>query len=117
MCVLLILLSLVTYIADLQKWNLFILILLNVDSHFLLLNAKLKAGEKSVAYCLKYSAMCLEWKDKRDVRMLTSCMPDKDIIMKRQCKEKAVPFFIDTYNNGMVGVDCSDQMMSSYPLE
>ena len=49
--------------------------------------------------------------------MLTSCMPDKDIIMKRQCKEKAVPFFIDTYNNGMVGVDCSDQMMSSYPLE
>lgn len=23
------------------------------------LNAKLKAGEKSVAYCLKYSAMCL----------------------------------------------------------
>ena len=23
------------------------------------LNAKLKVGEKSVAYCLKYSAMCL----------------------------------------------------------
>ena len=49
--------------------------------------------------------------------MLTFYIPDKDIIMKRQGKEKAVPLVIDTYNNGMVGVDRSDQMMSSYPLE
>ena len=41
MCILLISLSLVTHIADLQKLNLFILILLNVDSHFSLLNVKL----------------------------------------------------------------------------
>ena len=40
MCVLLILLSLVTHIADLQKLTLFILISLNVSSHFLLLNVK-----------------------------------------------------------------------------
>lgn len=49
--------------------------------------------------------------------MLTFYIPDKDIIMKRQGKEKAVPLVIDTYINGMVGVDPSDQMMSSYPLE
>ena len=81
------------------------------------LNVKLKAGEKSVAYCLKYSAMCMWWKDKRDVRMLTSCMPDKDGIVKRRGKEKAVPLVINTYNNEMGGVDLSDQMMSSYPLK
>lgn len=78
-------------------------------------NSRLK--KKSVTYCLKHSAMCLKWKSKRDVRMLTFYIPDKDIIMKRQGKEKAVPLVIDTYNNGMVGVDRSDQMMSSYPLE
>lgn len=81
------------------------------------LNAKLKVGEKSVAYSLKYSAMCMQWKDKRDVRMLTSCIPDKDAIVKRRGKEKAMSLVIDTYNNVMSGVDLSDQMMSSYPLE
>ena len=66
---------------------------------------------------LKYSAMCMQWKDKRDVRMLTSCIPDKDAIVKRRGKEKAMSLVIDTYNNVMSGVDLSDQMMSSYPLE
>lgn len=41
MCILLISLSLVTHIADLQKLNLFIVISLNVDSRFSLLNVKL----------------------------------------------------------------------------
>ena len=41
------------------------------------LNTKLKVGEKSVAYCLKYSAMCIPWKDKRDVRMFTFVYPIK----------------------------------------
>ena len=66
---------------------------------------------------MKYSAMCMQWKDKCDVRMLTSCTPDKDVIVKWQGKEKAVPLVIDTYNNGMGGVDLSDQIMSSCPLE
>ena len=30
------------------------------------LNAKLKVGEKSGEYCLKYSANCIQWKNKRD---------------------------------------------------
>ena len=46
--------------------------------------------------------MCLKWKSKRDVRMLTFYIPDKDIIMKRQGKEKAVPLVIDTYNNVLI---------------
>lgn len=49
--------------------------------------------------------------------MLTSCIPDKDAIVKRRGKDKAVPLVIETYNNVMDGVDISDQMMSSYPLE
>ena len=49
--------------------------------------------------------------------MLTSCIPDKDVIVKRRGKEKAVPLVIDTYRNGMDSVNLSDQMMSSYPLE
>ena len=59
----------------------------------------------------------MQCKDKRHVRMLTSCIPDKDAIVKRRGKDKAVPLVIETYNNVMDGVDISDQMMSSYPLE
>ena len=78
---------------------------------------KLKVEEKSVAYCLKYSANCIQWKDKRDVRMLTSCIPDKDVTVKRRGKEKAVPLIINTCHNEISDVDLSGQMMSSYPLK
>lgn len=81
------------------------------------LNAKLEVGQKGAAFFLKYSAMCIQWKDKHDVRMLTICIPDKDVIVKWQGKVKTVPLVIDTYNNWMGDADISDQMMSSYPLE
>ena len=67
-----------------------------------------------MAYCLKYSAMCMQWKDKRDVRMLTSCVPDKDVIVKRrgnkkkQCHLSSIPTII-----GWVVLI----FQSSYPLE
>ena len=48
--------------------------------------------------------------------MLTSCILDKDVIVKRRGKEKALPRVINIYNNGMDDDDLSDQMMSSYPL-
>ena len=47
------------------------------------MNAKLKEGEKLVGYCPKYSGMCIKWKDKREVHMLTSCIPDDDVIVRR----------------------------------
>lgn len=56
-------------------------------------------------------------KDKRDFRMLTSFIPDKDVIVTRRGKKKAGPLVNDTCNNGMGGVDLSDQRMSSYSLE
>ena len=43
---------------------------------------------KSVACCLKFSTTCMQWKDKRDVRMLTSCIPNKDVIVKRRGNKK-----------------------------
>jgi len=77
----------------------------------------MEAGEKVTAYNLKYGGMCMQWKDKRDVRMLTPCIPDEDVIVKRRGKDKMVPLVINTYNNSIWGVDRSDQMMSSYPVE
>ena len=105
---------------ELRKWSTDVINTVRKDWKWLpkdTLNAKSKVGEKNVAYCLKYWAVCIQWKDKRNVRMLTTFIPNKDVIVKRQGKEKAVPFIIDTYNNGMSGVDLSDQMMSFYPLE
>ena len=81
------------------------------------LKCETQGWRKNVAYCLKYSAMCMQWKDKRDVRMLTTFIPNKDVIVKRRGKEKAVTLIIDTYNNEMGGIDLSDQLMSFYPLE
>ena len=49
--------------------------------------------------------------------MLTSCILDEDVIVKRRGKEKALQHVNNIYNNGMDCDDLSDQMMSSYPLE
>ena len=61
--------------------------------------------------------MQLQWKDKRDVRMLSSCIPDENVSVVRRGKEVTVPLVINIYNNMMGGVDRSDQMMNSYPVE
>lgn len=49
--------------------------------------------------------------------MLTSCIPNEDVIVKRRGNEKVVPLVINVYNNAIGGVDRSDQMMNSYPVE
>ena len=59
----------------------------------------------------------MQWKDKNYVRTLTSCVPDEDVVVKRCGKDKVVLFIVNTYNDWMGGVDRSDQMMSSYPVE
>ena len=81
------------------------------------MSKKLKTGEKATANNLNYGAMCMQWKDKRDVRMLTSFVPDEDVVVKRCGKDKVVPLVLNTYNDSMGVIDRSDQMMSSYPVE
>ena len=81
------------------------------------MSKKLTTGEKATPYNQNYGAMCMQWKDKRDVHMLTSCVPDEDVVIKRCGKDKVVPLVVNTYNDSMGGVDRSDQMMSSYPVE
>ena len=81
------------------------------------MNKKFKTGEKATAQNLNYGTMCMQWKDKNDVRTLTSCVPDEDVVVKRCGKDKVVLFIVNTYNDWMGGVDRSDQMMSSYPVE
>ena len=61
--------------------------------------------------------MCMQWKDKRDVRMFSSCIPDENVSVVRRRKEVTVPLVINIYNNMMGGVDRSDQMINSYPVE
>ena len=81
------------------------------------MNAKLNKGETKTAYSPQYNAMRMQWKDKWDVRILSSCMPDESVSVVRRGKEVTVPLVINIYNNMMDGVDLSDQMMNSYPVE
>ena len=54
----------------------------------------------------------MQWKGKRDVRMLKSCVPDEDIVVKRRGKDRLVPLVVNIYNDSMGSVDRSDQMIS-----
>ena len=81
------------------------------------MNAKLNKGETKTAYSPQHNAMCMQWKDKRDVLMLSSCVPDENFCVLRRGKEVIVPLEINIYNNMMSGVDRSDQMMNSCPVE
>ena len=56
--------------------------------------------------------MCMQWKDKRHVRMISSCIPDENVSVVRRGKEVTIPLVI----NLMGGVDRSDQMMNSSQL-
>ena len=80
-------------------------------------NAKLNKGETKTAYSPQYNAMRMQWKDKWDVLMLSSCIPGESVSVVRRGKEVTVPLVINIYNNMMGGVDLSDQMMNSYPVE
>ena len=79
--------------------------------------SKLNKGETKTAYSTQYNAMCMQWKDKRDVRMLSSSIPDENVSVIQRAKEVTVPLVVNIDSNMMDGVDRSDQMMNSYPVE
>ena len=49
-------------------------------------NPKLNKGETKIAYSPLYNAICMQWKDKRDVHMLLSCVPYKNVSVVRRGK-------------------------------
>ena len=51
------------------------------------MNTKFNKGEAKTAYSPQYNVMCLQWKDKRDVRILSSCIPDENVIVVQRGKE------------------------------
>ena len=61
--------------------------------------------------------MCMQWKDKRDVRMLLSCIPDENVSVAQRGKEVTDLLVINIYSNMIGRVDRSDQMMNTYPVE
>ena len=78
---------------------------------------KLKQDEIAVQYEHKMDLAIIHWKDKRDVFMITTCIPDSKAIVRRRGVEKTLPDVIHTYNNMIDGVGQSDQMTTSYPTE
>lgn len=78
-----------------------------------LLKRKLKKGE--AIWNRKGKVVVTKWKDKRDVRMLSTCHKHEmvKITNKRGC-EKYKPKCVLEYNAHMSGVDRADQMMSYY---
>ena len=54
-------------------------------------NVKLNKGKTKTAYSPQYNVMFMQWKDKRDVRMLSSCIPDENVSVVQRGKEVTVP--------------------------
>ena len=61
--------------------------------------------------------MVTQWRDKKDVSMMSTCVNDGTVTVKRAGKDKEIPCVADFYNQHMGGVDKSDQMLTSYEIE
>nr|CAH7724533.1 unnamed protein product [Callosobruchus chinensis] len=78
-----------------------------------LMNSKLKEGE--AIWKRKGKVVVSKWKDKREVRMISTCHKHEMVKVKtRRGSEKMKPKCILDYNAHMSGVDRADQMMSYY---
>ena len=86
-----------------------------------LLTSKLARGET----CIKSynNILCVRWKDKKDVTMLTTMHTNAELVdtgkIKRCVKdgsEVEVPRIVIDYNAGMGGVDKGDQVLSGHHI-
>lgn len=79
--------------------------------------AKLKRGE--VISFRKGRILCLKWRDKRDVLMISTIHDDSLVPVQRRGESVPVqkPMCVVDYNNHMGGVDQSDQLISYYPFQ
>ncbi|XP_037803994.1 piggyBac transposable element-derived protein 4-like [Penaeus monodon] len=65
----------------------------------------------------KTGIICRQWVDKRPVTMLSTAHTSKVVTLppNRRGVERSKPEVVVDYNNGMKGVDLSDQLAQSYP--
>ena len=56
-------------------------------------NAKLNKGETTTVYWPQYKVMCMQWKDKCDVCILSSCIPNENDSAEGRGKEVTDPLF------------------------
>ena len=54
---------------------------------------------------------------KKDVFMISVCVNDGTVTLKRAGKDKEIPCVVNFYNQYIGGVDKSDQMLTSYEIE
>ena len=80
-------------------------------------NLKLKVSERKVRYESKIGIMCIQWKDKKDVFAMSTCVEDGILQVRGAGQPKGISKVIDTYNKNMGGVDRSDQMLTSYEIK
>ena len=78
---------------------------------------QMKKGERIVLYERGTNVMVTQWRDKKDVSMMSTCVNDGNVIVKRAGKDKEIPRVVDFYNQHMGGVDKSDQMLTSHEIE
>ena len=64
---------------------------------------KRKRSERKVQYEKNVGVICLGWKDKRDVYMMSTCIADNISNVKRKGKVEQVPEIMETYNSKMRG--------------
>lgn len=74
-----------------------------------------KLGKGELTWKRKQSVVVCKWKDKRDVLVISNMhRVDMVEVRHRNGKKSLKPNIISDYNNGMSGVDRSDQMLSYY---
>ena len=78
---------------------------------------KLNKGDRIVFYEKTTNIMITQWRDKKDVTLMSTCVNDGMITVTRAGKEKEIPCVVNFYNNNTGGVDKSDQMLTSYECE
>ena len=76
----------------------------------------LKTGDILVR-CDTKTNMCTKWKNKKDVHMLSTCVPNKIVTVKRAGNENQIPQAIHEYNRNMGAVNQADQMLTTYKCE
>ena len=76
---------------------------------------KAKLKKEEVESKSRHGDIFSEWKEKRDVLMISNMHTHKMLeVPNRSGKKKMMPNIIEDYNKGMSGIDGADQMISYY---
>ena len=77
----------------------------------------MKKTKRNVLHERGTNVMVTQWRDKKDVFMISVCVNDGTVTLKRAGKDKEIPCVVNFYNQYIGGVDKSEQMLTSYEIE